>query len=268
MQVFSTLALTQKLCYTKVNLSEQAVYRGKERGITLFAREFRAWARESLRGHWGAAVGVAFVGGLLGGGVDVVSYAVNGAQNEAYHFFESVPREVWSMMLTITLVSFLLAIVIGGAVLLGICTFNLNLINHREARFMDLFSQFHRLWQGFCMQFIMGLFIFLWSLLFIIPGIIAAYRYAMVPYLMAEFPDLGVMDAMRESKRLMHGNKWRLFCLQLSYIGWSILCLFTAGIGNLWLTPYMYAGETAFYMSVTGREQVRGQEQPGYRHEF
>lgn len=132
----------------------------------------------------------------------------------------------------------------------------------------DAFGGFADFWSAFKVNFLTGLFTFLWSLLFVIPGIIAAYSYAMVPYLMAEFQDLSVMDAIRESKRLMKGNKWRLFCLQFSYIGWMLLSLLTGGIGNLWLTPYQYAGETAFYMMVTGRSYLRSDPQPEYRQEF
>ena len=234
----------------------------------MFARDFRGWARERLTGHWGAAVGVAFVGSLLGGGVDALSGAIEVGYEGEIGFVDAIPREVWAMMVTVTLVTALLALVIGGAIRLGICTFNLNLFHRREARFMDLFSNFDRLGRGFCMQFVTGFFVLLWSLLFVIPGIIASYRYAMVPYLMAEFPDLGVMDAMAESKRLMMGNKWRLFCLQISYIGWSFLSMLTGGIGNLWLVPYQYAGDTAFYMFVTGRAQLRYAPEPEFRQEF
>lgn len=235
----------------------------------MFARDFRAWARDALRGHWGTAIAVALVGSLLGGGIDLVSNASGASINLDTMEIETtqvgllnfISRDVWAMLVTITIVTALLALVIGGAVTLGMVTFNLNLLNRREARFSDLFSQFHRLWAGFRMNFIMNLFVFLWSLLFVIPGIIAAYRYTMVPYLMAEFPDLGVMDAMRESKRLMKGNKWRLFCLQLSFIGWELLGALTMGIGYLWLNPYRLTSETAFYMEVTGRGQRYGAQQ-------
>ena len=98
-----------------------------------------------------------------------------------------------------------------------------------------------------------SLLTFLWSLLFIVPGIIASYRYALAPYLMAENPDMGVMEAIARSKELMNGSKWRLFCLQLSFIGWSLLCVLTLGIGYLWLAPYQNAAEAAFYLEVTGR---------------
>ena len=134
----------------------------------MFARDFRGWARERLTGHWGAAVGVAFVGSLLGGGVDALSGAIEVGYEGEIGFVDAIPREVWAMMVTVTLVTALLALVIGGAIRLGICTFNLNLFHRREARFMDLFSNFDRLGRGFCMQFVTGFFVLLWSLLFVL----------------------------------------------------------------------------------------------------
>jgi uncharacterized membrane protein len=65
-----------------------------------------------------------------------------------------------------------------------------------------------------------------------------------------------VSDAIRESARMMRGNKWRLFCLELSFIGWGFLCLFTCGIGYLWLNPYMYQAEAALYHEISGREAI------------
>ena len=67
------------------------------------------------------------------------------------------------------------------------------------------------------------------------------------------------MEAIGRSKELMMGNKWRLFCLQLSFIGWNLLCVLTLGIGYLWLTPYQNAAETAFYLEVTGRADAMPQ---------
>lgn len=224
----------------------------------MFARDFRAWARESLQGHWGAAVAVGFVASLLGGGWNtIVELSDLNTTVESLNLSEFLSRDVVAVLMTVSAVMALLTFVLGGVTQFGQCAFHLNLINRREARFSDLFSQFHRIWDGIRMQLVIGLFVFLWSLLLFIPGIIASYRYAMVPYLMAEFPDLKVMEAMRESKRLMQGNKGRLFCLQLSFFGWSLLSALTMGIGTLWLNPYTKSAETAFYMMVTGREGIR-----------
>jgi uncharacterized membrane protein len=87
---------------------------------------------------------------------------------------------------------------------------------------------------------------------------IAYYRYAMSDYILAENPEMSPSDALAESKRMMHGNKWRLFCLELSFIGWGILCLCTCGIGFLWLSPYMFQAEAAMYHEISGREAIHG----------
>ena len=95
------------------------------------------------------------------------------------------------------------------------------------------------------------LYTVLWMLLFIIPGIVAAFRYSMTFYILAENPELSASEAINRSKELMDGNKWRFFCLGASFIGWIILTLFTLGIGNLFLNPYMQAAHAAFYRDIT-----------------
>lgn len=212
------------------------------------AKELRAQARAALRGKWGVAVAVGFVATLLNGGLGISNSGSAGTEG----YLDFATHDFWIIALTIAVASILLSLLIGGAVQIGWAHFNTKLIKGQNVRFGDLFSQFHRLWTCICMYIVMGFFVLLWSLLFIIPGIIAVYRYAMVPYLMAEFPDLGIMDAMRESKRLMRGNKWRLFCLELSFFGWGLLGALTV-IGSLWVTPYIQAATAAFYMDVTGR---------------
>lgn len=224
----------------------------------MISRDFKAWAREALRGHWAVAIIVCLIGGLLAGGVDMVSAVFqDSSETGGLGMLDLAANDAWPMMVTVTAASLLLALVIGGAVAFGTAHYFTNLAAQRPARFMDLFSRFGIWHKGVWMSIVMGFFIFLWSLLFIIPGIIATYRYAMVPYLIAEFPDLTVMDAMRESKRLMKGNKWRLFCLGFSFIGWVFVALLTFGIGFLWVEPYMQAANAAFYLEVTGRSGLR-----------
>lgn len=174
----------------------------------------------------------------------------------------------------------LITFVIGGAVKLGYAVFNLKLIDHREVSVSDLFSRFHRLGDGFCMKFFMSLLIFFWLLLFVIPGMIKEYSYAMTPYILAENPEMTALEAITESRRLMNGKKWRLFCLNLSFIGWEFLCdiptviataILLSGIagngivtalfwlipgmlltfmGNLFLMPYQEAAHAAFYREL------------------
>ena len=106
------------------------------------------------------------------------------------------------------------------------------------------------------MNLLRGIYVFLWSLLFVIPGIIATYRYAMASYILAEHPELPVNEAITRSKEMMQGNKFRLFCLIFSFIGWDFLCVLTFGIGNLWLTPYKKAAMADFYREVSGTRAI------------
>ncbi|MFF2588797.1 DUF975 family protein [Peribacillus butanolivorans] len=92
-----------------------------------------------------------------------------------------------------------------------------------------------------------GIFIFLWSLLFIIPGIIKSLSYSQLFFLLKDHPQLTVLEAFSESKKRMKGLKWKYFLMHLSFIGWGILCIFTLGIGLLWLAPYAGTTMAAFY---------------------
>ena len=99
--------------------------------------------------------------------------------------------------------------------------------------------------------FMTNLFISLWSLLFIVPGIVKSYEYRLVPYIMSEDPTMKFKDALAESKKLMKGNKWKSFVLDLSFIGWDILSLCTCGIlGIFFVNPYKASTDAALYESI------------------
>ena len=115
-------------------------------------------------------------------------------------------------------------------------------------------NYWHKVWG----MFLMVLFICLWSLLLIIPGIIKTFSYAMTPFILEENPDLSANDAIDRSRAMMKGHKFDLFWLLLSFIGWGILCIFTLGIGLLWLTPYMQTSVAAFYEDVKADYEVNG----------
>lgn len=108
----------------------------------------------------------------------------------------------------------------------------------------NVFSQYVRYLGGSLLVF---LYTLLWTLLLVIPGIIKGYAYSMTPYVMKDHPELDAEDCIHESRMMMRGYKWKLFCLDLSFIGWAILCIFTLGIGFLWLQPYMEASHAKFY---------------------
>ncbi len=117
----------------------------------------------------------------------------------------------------------------------------------------DQFSVFNRYGRVLGTSLLMALYILLWCLLFIVPGIVKSYAYAMTPYVMNDRPDLDADDCIHESRMMMKGYKWKLFCLDLSFIGWAILCIFTLGIGLLWLQPYIEASHAKFYEELKAR---------------
>ena len=102
-------------------------------------------------------------------------------------------------------------------------------------------------------MFLRDLYTFLWSLLFIIPGIVKAYEYRMVSYLLADCPDMPKEDAFAISKELMMGNKWNAFVLDLSFIGWNLLNLLTCGLLSVfWVLPYVHATNAELFLTLKG----------------
>lgn len=230
----------------------------------LFARDFRQTARAALDQKWGVAIGTGFVAALLGGTGGSGGSGGGGSNSssswrESVNFFDTDLGQILLPFIigaaAIVVVWAIAIFFIGGAIQLGYCRFNRNLIMNTEPRFKDLFSRFDIFWKGFGLRFVTGIFILLWTLLLIIPGIIAAFRYSMAFYIMDEDPSIGIMEAIDRSKEMMIGNKWRLFCLEISFIGWMLLSICTCGIGFLWLTPYMNAAVAAFYLEISGRNQ-------------
>lgn len=96
----------------------------------------------------------------------------------------------------------------------------------------------------------MRILLFFWTLLLVIPGIIKTFSYAMTPYILNEYPDLGLRASITMSRKMMHGHKLDLLVLQISFLGWALVSLITFGIGLLWLIPYMQTSMAVFYEDV------------------
>ena len=102
---------------------------------------------------------------------------------------------------------------------------------------------------------LVSLFVFLWSLLLVIPGIVMAYAYSMTFYIMKDNPNLTALEAMKKSKEMMNGYKMQAFLLDLSFIGWWIVGILTCGIGTLWVAPYAQAAKTELYEYIRANRQ-------------
>ena len=118
----------------------------------------------------------------------------------------------------------------------------------------DAFAGFDDFWCAFTAMFIAGLFTFLWSLLFIIRGIIKSFSFSQTMMIVAENKGIGARDAINRSKAMMDGRKMDYFVLGLSFIGWGLLCCITLGIAYIWVGPYMQATMVNFYNDIKPAE--------------
>lgn len=235
------------------------------------AADFRREAREALRGKWKMAVLAALVATLLGAtgngfemkfektaasanvglefsGMRLYSAGISGADHPG---MQSFLAGTVTYLVVIAIILAVAQFIIGSVVSIGYAKYHMDLMDGEEGKINTLFDYFPQ-WKTMVVAgFLQMLYILLWGLLFIIPGVVAAYRYAMTPYILAENPEMRAGEAIDRSKELMDGNKWRLFCLGFSFIGWSILANLVPVIGNLLLLPYTNTANAAFYRDIT-----------------
>jgi len=156
-----------------------------------------------------------------------------------------------SAMIPTPLESFLAALlkVLQYVLTAGFVIFVLNIINAAEASYWNLLDGFGIIIRVIILEILTSVFVVLWSLLLIVPGFIAYYRYRLAIYIMIENPDMTVMDCIRESKRLTKGYKWQLFVLDLSFLGWAILCgiPYIGYIIRVWFLPFYNFSFALFY---------------------
>ena len=241
-----------------------------------YASDFRSMARNALTGRWTTAVITGLIASLLGAvasnGPEIkfnfndngANIGLNIAGQQIYTsgigWNEKLTGFIVSGATFIIIAALVMAVVyfiLGSVVEIGYARFNLDLVDRqKEPEVSTLFGYFIYWKTTAAAKFLQGLYVFLWSLLFIIPGIIAGYSYAMTGYILTEHPELTASEAIEQSKQMMSGNRFRLFCLQFSFIGWDLLCSLTLGIGNLWLRPYKQAATAAFYREVSGTEYI------------
>lgn len=177
-------------------------------------------ARESLSGRWGLAIGTSVLVGLVRGALGALSM-----------------------------------LLLGGPLAQGNGHFYLAISRDTDPKLDDAFKGFNNFGTSLGAFLLVGIFSFLWSLLFVIPGIIARLSYAMTFYIMADNPAIGAMEAIDESKRMMNGHKWKLFRMHLRFAGLGILCIFTLFIGLFWLIPFMHVCMAKFYDDINGHEE-------------
>lgn len=136
------------------------------------------------------------------------------------------------------------------------------LVEAKKPEVGDAFAGFDDFWTAFKTYFLVGLYTFLWSLLFIIPGIIKGYAYSQALLIVAENKGISAREAIKRSQAMMEGHKMDLFVLSLSFIGWALLCGVTFGIAYIWVGPYMQATLVNFYNDIKPATEVPVAEVP------
>lgn len=189
--------------------------------MSVIRSELKDAAKKALSGNWGVSIGVFVIYQLIATGASLVP-----------------------------IVGAIAVAICGPALALGYILFFLNVSRGKELSVGTLFEGFPAFWKAFGLCFMVGLFTLLWSLLLIIPGIIAAISYSMTLYILADNPEIDIMDAIRQSKRMTNGYKGDIFVLGLSFLGWGIVACLTLGIGFLWLAPYMQTTYTNLYLKL------------------
>lgn len=230
------------------------------------AKELRQRSWKALKGRYWWAVLAALLAWIFGAvSFGTTSQAtINGSEvgggadftPQIESFLDSAPRglivAIFIILITLLLVGIAMAIV-SSAIKLGYRRFNMDLFTDVEKPTMNLlFSRTGIIWKALLMDILISFMVFLGCILLIVPGIVFALAYSQAEYILAENPDLSAREAMKKSRAMMKGNKWSLFCLNLSFFGWFILAaLVPAGV--LLLTPYLESANAAFYLDRTGR---------------
>lgn len=186
-------------------------------------------ALSALENKWGNFVAITFVYGLIIGITQVLSG----------------DKDSPAILHLIGLVLFILALPLTW----GFQTLFLGAVRGGEATAKDMFEGYNKelFSRVLTTTLLYYVYVFLWSLLLLIPGCIKSYSYAMTPYILKDNPEMKNNAAIEESMRMMDGHKLELFLLDLSFIGWAILSILTCCIGFLWLVPYMNMAHVNFY---------------------
>ena len=223
------------------------------------ASDHRYKAREALRGNWVTAVLVCLVAGILSGSSFSSDININFEGGQPIQItlpeqYEEILVGVLGISLAfltvIAVVISVVGLILGGVMEIGKARYHLNLIDGAAARFDDLFTAFPQFLAALVMRLVRQVLITLGMLLLVIPGVMLVFSYAAAPYIMAQDPECEGLEALRRSRELMKGNRMDLFLLDLSFIGWELLSLFTLGIGSLFLNPYKEAARASFFRHI------------------
>ena len=267
----------------------------KERCNMMWTRkELKERAKEALKRNYWKIVLVSLIGMLIGGGLGSSGISGGGSDmasdNVKEHFTEHEnddvdwegaeavlddiqmdirPQDIVAVAFTVIVVLIVAAIVLALDVLLlnpvqvGINRFMVKSLDD-TARIAEVGYTFdHNYKNGVKVMFFKDLYVVLWSLLFIVPGIYKAYQYRMVPYILGENPDMTYQEVLQRSKDMMDGQKWDAFVLDLSFILWHMLGGITCGLAEIfYVAPYVNLTDAALYSRLSRKDLADAQSVP------
>ena len=194
-------------------------------------KELKANARAQIKGKIGVLFAVTLLIGLITGAAELVLEKVP-------YVGGLISTFIITPAFTLSVVRIYLFVIRGGTPEVG-----------------QMFSGFDDFFSAFKVTFLVGLYTFLWSLLFVIPGIVKSYSYSMALYIRADNKGKGARECIAESAKMTDGHKMDLFVLHLSFIGWALLAPFTLGLLYIWLTPYMNAATANAYETLKAKSE-------------
>ena len=191
-------------------------------------QEIKEWSKQKIKGNMWTILGAILIANLVSSITSVIT-----VENEFVA----------------------LAITIGGGVLsfimqIGLVKYMINFITDKQNEIEVLFSKFKDWKQATVVYLHQFINVFLWTLLFIIPGIIKGYAYSLVTYILADNSEISSKEVLKLSEEMMNGHKMQLFTLELSFVGWHLLAILTLGILEIWLIPYQQTSTAKFLLDV------------------
>ncbi|GIM29584.1 membrane protein [Clostridium polyendosporum] len=207
----------------------------------ILIKDVKREAIAKLSGKWGVSIGVLVLYILISMGLSSLTNVI----------------KVYTGSTPLYIVLTILSIIITTLIAFGIINFFVLLSREEAVAVGDSFYGFkNSSLKAIGVMILSQIFIFLWTLLLIIPGIVAYYKYAFALYILRDNPDMEVTEAIKKSKELVYGYKGKLLLFQLSFIGWILLCIVTFGIAALWVAPYINTATAVFYNKLLELKKI------------
>lgn len=232
--------------------------------------ELKQEAKNALKGNWGWAISVTLLPLLIVITIFTVIFMMIGMSSTTLDMNGEATMTPMGIILLLVLYIFYFLVLLGLSV--DFAKAFLDLVRGKKQSFTPVLKYAFtekRFGKFFLTNLVMGIFLYLWNLLLMIPGIIKSFSYAQANYILVDQLDNGekptVTEPITKSRAMMDGHKWEYFVLQLSFLGWILLGTLTLGIGFIWLTPYISATNAAYYDNLksenSGEPQILGRQE-------